>query len=317
MTEKTSQFIPFSEVLENQGVALTREHAHILQLNTGLLCDLACKHCHLDAGPHRLEVMDRSTMDEVIAFAERGRFSIIDITGGAPELVPELEYLLRGLRPLTDNLMLRSNLTVLASADREALLHLLVELRVALVASFPSTSQSQTDAQRGKGVMDKSVAMLQRLNELGYGKPGSGLELNLVANPAGAFLPADQVATERKFKQDAERKWGVEFNNLYTFANVPLGRFRNWLGKSGNLDGYLLKLANAFNACTLDGLMCKSLISVAWDGTVYDCDFNLAAGIPLGGQHKHVSELLEPPGPGAVIATGDHCYACTAGSGFT
>ena len=155
------------------------------------------------------------------------------------------------------------------------------------------------------------------MNELGYGQPGSGLELNLVANPAGAFLPADQVATEQKFKRDAERKWGIVFNQLFTFANVPLGRFRSWLEKSGNLDGYLLKLANAFNPCTLDGLMCKSLISIAWDGTVYDCDFNLAAGIPLGGQPRYIAELLEPPGPGQVIATGDHCYACTAGSGFT
>ncbi len=317
MTEKNIKFTAFTQVLEDQGLSLARDHAHILQLNTGLLCDLACKHCHLDAGPHRLEVMDRQTMDDVIAFAERGRFNIIDITGGAPELVPDLADLLRGLRPLTDSLMLRSNLTALADVDRESLLELMVELKISLVASFPSTSSSQTDAQRGAGVMDKSIVMLKRLNDLGYGKPDSGLELHLVANPAGAFLPADQLATEQKFKRDAERKWGIVFNNLYTFANVPLGRFRHWLEKSGNLDGYLLKLANAFNPCTLDGLMCKSLVSVAWDGTVYDCDFNLAAGIPLGGQPKHVSELLEPPGPGDLIATGDHCYACTAGSGFT
>ena len=317
MSDISLQFLPFSQTLEDNGISLTRDHAHILQINTGLLCDLACKHCHLDAGPHRLEVMDRSTMDEVIAFASRGRFNVVDITGGAPELVPDLDYLLRSLRPLTGNLMLRSNLTALSDRDRESLLELMVELKISLVASFPSTSPSQTDAQRGAGVMERSVAMLKRLNALGFGMPGSGLELNLVANPAGAFLPADQMATEQKFKRDAERKWGIFFNTLYTFANVPLGRFRNWLEKSGNLDGYLLKLANGFNSCTIDGLMCKTLVSVAWDGTVYDCDFNLAAGIPFGGQHKHVSELLEPPGPGDVIATGDHCYACTAGSGFT
>jgi radical SAM/Cys-rich protein len=317
MTESSSKFKPFAQALDDNDISLTRDHAHILQINTGLLCDLACKHCHLDAGPHRHEVMERSTMDDIIAFAARGKFNIIDITGGAPELVPDLDYLLRGLRPLTDNLMLRTNLTALTDADREKLLNLLVELKVALVASFPSTSPSQTDAQRGSGVMDQSIAMLRKLNALGYGKPGSRLELNLVANPAGAFLPADQVATEQKFKRDAERKWGITFNSLFTFANVPLGRFRRWLEKSGNLDGYLLKLANGFNPCTVDGLMCKSLISVAWDGTVYDCDFNLAAGIPLGGQPRHVSELTKPPGPDEVIATGDHCYACTAGSGFT
>ncbi|PLY02128.1 MAG: DUF3641 domain-containing protein [Desulfuromonas sp.] len=317
MADGRSNFKPFSQVLDDEGIGLARDHAHILQINTGLLCDLACKHCHLEAGPHRLEVMERQTMDEVIAFAGRGRFNLIDITGGAPELVPDIDYLLRGLRPFADKMMLRSNLTALGDNDRQTLLDLLIELKIILVASFPSTSPSQTDAQRGKGVMDRSVEMLKRLNELGFGQPGSGLELNLVANPAGAFLPADQVATEQKFKRDAERKWGIVFNNLFTFANMPLGRFRSWLEKSGNLDGYLLKLANAFNSCTLDGLMCKSLISVAWDGTVYDCDFNLAAGIPLGGQQKHVSELAEPPGPGELIATGDHCYACTAGSGFT
>jgi radical SAM/Cys-rich protein len=317
MTETDLKFTPFAQTLEEKRLALSRDHAHVLQINTGLLCDLACKHCHLDAGPHRLEVMNRQTMDDVISFAKRGQFNTIDITGGAPELVPDLAYLLRGLRPLTGNLMLRSNLIALSGENQGSLLELLVELKVTLVASFPSTSPSQTDSQRGAGVMDKSIVMLKRLNALGYGQPGSGLELNLVANPAGAFLPADQKATEQKFKRDAERKWGIAFNTLFTFANVPLGRFRNWLEKSGNLDGYLLKLANAFNPCTLDGLMCKSLVSVAWDGTVYDCDFNLAAGIPLGGQPKHVSELLEPPGPGEVIATGDHCYACTAGSGFT
>ncbi len=317
MPDTSCRFPPFSQALDDHGLSLVRDHAHILQVNTGLLCDLACKHCHLEAGPHRIEVMDRRTMDDVIAFARRGEFNVIDITGGAPELVPELEYLLRGLRPLTDNLMLRSNLTALADAERNALLALLVELKITLVASFPSTSPSQTDAQRGGGVMERSVAMLRRLNALGYGRPGSGLELNLVANPAGAFLPADQAATEQKFKRDAARKWGIAFNGLFTFANVPLGRFRSWLEKSGNLDGYLLKLASGFNPCTVDGLMCKSLISVAWDGTVYDCDFNLAAGIPLGGQHRHVSELTAMSAPGEPIATGDHCYACTAGSGFT
>lgn len=317
MTEPNDNIKPFAQALEERDLALLRDHAHVLQVNVGLLCDLACKHCHLDAGPHRLEVMQKETMQQVIDFAARGKFQVIDITGGAPELIPDLPFLLEGLRPHTGNLMLRSNLTALSGPDREPLLQKLAELKVALVASFPSTSPSQTDAQRGNGVMDASVEMLRQLNSLGYGQPGSGLELNLVANPSGAFLPADQAATEQKFKRDAERKWGIVFNNLFTFANVPLGRFRSWLEKSGNLDGYLLKLADAFNPCTLDGLMCRSLISVAWDGSLYDCDFNLAAGIPAGGTPKHVADLAEPPGPGEPVATGDHCYACTAGSGFT
>ncbi|PLX80647.1 MAG: DUF3641 domain-containing protein [Desulfuromonas sp.] len=317
MTEVTDQIKPFEQVLKEQGITLVRDHTHILQVNTGLLCDLACKHCHIEAGPHRIEVMAQETMDDVVAFASRSRFKAIDITGGAPELVPGIVSFLRRLRPLTDKLILRSNLTALSDQQQDELLAVLAELKVVVVASFPSTSPSQTDAQRGKGVTDKSVAMLKRLNELGYGKEGSGLDLDLVANPAGAFLPPDQSAAERKFKSDAERKWGIVFNTLFSFANVPLGRFRSWLEKSGNLDGYLLKLASAFNPCAVDGVMCKSLVSVGWDGTLYDCDFNLAAGIPLAGQRRNVSELLEPPGAGEVIAVGDHCYACTAGSGFT
>ena len=306
----------FQQTLDKHGLTLCRQKVQTLQINVGLLCDLACKHCHLEAGPHRTELMDRATMDAVIEFAQRQRFEVVDITGGAPELVPDIDYLLRGLAPLTGKLMLRTNLTALDNPDKDALLDLFIELKVALVASFPSTSPSQADSQRGKGVADRSVTMLKRLNDLGYGQPGSGLELNLVSNPTGAFLPSDQVAAEQKFKNDALRKWGVVFNSLFTFANMPLGRFRHWLERSGNLDGYMETLQKGFNPCTVNGLMCRSLLSVNWNGHLYDCDLNLAAGIPLGGQPLHVSEYLEPP-EGEPIATGDHCFACTAGSGFT
>jgi radical SAM/Cys-rich protein len=306
----------FKQTLEKQSLTLCRERVQTLQVNVGLLCDLACKHCHVEAGPNRTEVMDRATMDAVIAFAKRHRFAIIDITGGAPELVPEIDYLLRRLVPLTGKLMLRTNLTALDHPDKDALLDLFVELKIALVASFPSTSPSQADSQRGKGVLSRSVIMLQRLNKLGYGQPDSGLELNLVANPTGAFLPDDQSAAEQKFKGDALRKWGIVFNSLFTFANMPLGRFRHWLERSGNLDDYMETLQKGFNPCTVNGLMCRSLLSVDWNGQLYDCDFNLAAGIPLGGQPLHVSDCMEPP-EGEPIATGDHCFACTVGSGFT
>ena len=307
----------FQQTLDRHGLTLCRDRVQTLQINVGRLCDLACKHCHVEAGPGRTEVMDRATMDAVIAFAERHRFEVIDITGGAPEMVPDIEYLLQGLSPLTGKLMLRTNLTALGTTKDNRLLDLMIELKVALVASFPSTSPSQADSQRGKGVADRSVTMLQQLNELGYGQPGSGLELNLVSNPTGAFLPADQIAAEQKFKSDAQRKWGIVFNSLFTFANMPLGRFRNWLEKSGNFDGYMETLEQGFNPCTVNGLMCRSLLSVDWDGMLYDCDLNLAAGIPVGGQPLHVSECMEPPPEGTVIATGEHCFACTAGSGFT
>jgi radical SAM/Cys-rich protein len=308
---------PFARTMERHGLQLRRAHTHTLQVNVGLLCDLACRHCHLEAGPGRPEVMRRDTMDEVIAFARRCCFQLIDITGGAPELVPHIDYLIEQLAPLTPKLLLRSNLTALAATPRDDLLEICRAHRVAIVASFPSTSASQTDAQRGKGVGERSVGMLRKLNALGWGREGSGLELNLVANPTGAFMPAAQGETEARFKRDAERKWGIVFNHLFTFANAPLGRFRTWLEASGNYEGYMLKLASSFNPCTVEGLMCRSLVSVSWDGILHDCDFNIAAGLPFGGSPVHVSTLNARPETGTPIATGDHCYACTAGSGFT
>jgi radical SAM/Cys-rich protein len=314
---ETTAIEPFHQALERHGLHLQRAHTHTLQVNVGLLCDLACRHCHLEAGPGRPEVMNRATMDVVIAFARRCRFQLIDITGGAPELVPHIGYLIEQLAPLTTKLLLRSNLTALAATPGEELLEICRAFRVGIVASFPSTHAGQTDAQRGKGTGDRSVAMLQRLNALGWGREGSGLELNLVANPTGAFLPPAQGETEAKFKRDAERKWGIVFNRLFTFANAPLGRFRTWLEASGNYEGYMLKLARSFNPCTVEGLMCRNLVSVSWDGILHDCDFNIAAGLPFGGSPVHVSTLSARPEAGTPIATGDHCYACTAGSGFT
>jgi len=159
--------------------------------------------------------------------------------------------------------------------------------------------------------------MLKRLNDAGYGAEETGLELNLVSNPTGAFLPGAQAQTEKKFRSDLARKWGLVFNNLFTFANVPVGRFSAWLKQSGNLNAYMQKLASSFNPCTIDGLMCRTLVSISWDGYVYDCDFNLARGVPLGGRKRHISHMDGLPEPGTPILAGDHCYACTAGSGFT
>ena len=308
---------PFTATLERHGLSLVRGEINTLQINTGLLCNLHCRHCHLEAGPRRQEVMSRETMAAVVAFAERFPFQIIDITGGAPEMVPDLPFFIERLALLTPRLMLRSNLTALAAPTREGLLALCIAKRVVLIASFPSTNPSQTDAQRGTGFAEEGVAVLRKLNAAGYGVEGSGLELNLVSNPVGAFLPVPQAQAERKFRRDLLRKWGVTFNNLYTFGNVPLGRFRKWLIASGNYDGYLRTLADGFNPCTREGLMCRTQLSVSWDGYLYDCDFNVAAGRHLGERKVLVSELHRLPQPGTPIAVGDYCYACTAGSGFT
>lgn len=307
----------FKETLEQHGLDLTKGESTTLQVNAGLICDLACRHCHLEAGPNRREVMTRETMAAVIDCARRFRFAAIDLTGGAPELVPGIELLVEGLAPLAPRFVVRSNLVALSSRAGDRLLELYRAAGAVIVASLPAVNAGQTEAQRGAGVWETSIAMLARLNGLGYGREGSGLELNLVANPAGAFLPAPQAQTERKFRQDLERRHGITFNSLFTFANVPLGRFLSWLERSGNLGAYTEKLAGSFNPCTLPGLMCRSQIAVDWDGIIYDCDFNIASGLPCGGERRHVSDMRELPLPGTAIPLGDHCFACTAGSGFT
>lgn len=309
--------MPFAATLEKHGLSLVRGEARALQINTGLLCDRRCRHCHLEAGPDRREVMSRETMAAVIAFAERFPFRAVDITGGAPELVPDLPFLIEGLVPRTARLMLRSNLTALAAPAREEILSLCVSRRVVLIASFPSTNPAQADAQRGAGFTEGGITAIRNLNAAGYGVEGSGLELHLVSNPVGAFLPAPQAQAEGKFRRDLLRKWGIAFDELYTFANVPLGRFRSWLAESGNFDRYMRTLRDGFNPCTVEGLMCRTQLSVSWDGHLYDCDFNLAVGRHQGERKSHVSEIRDLPSPGSPIAAGDYCYACTAGSGFT
>jgi len=307
----------FSKTLAVHGLDLRREATTTLQINVGLRCNQGCRHCHLEAGPHRGEMMSWETAQEVIRFARRSAFPVIDLTGGAPELHPRLPQMIENLAPLTPRVMLRCNLTVLAEEKRDDLLEVCKANRVVLVASLPSLNASQTEAQRGRGVFLKSLATLKRLNEMGYGQPGSALELNLVSNPVGAFLPVSQAQAEKRFRQELRDKWKIEFNQFFTFANVPLGRFRDWLEQTGNLGGYLKMLASSFNPCTIESVMCRTLVSVGWDGYLYDCDFNLAKGIHLGGRKRQVSEMAGPPEPGEAIATSDHCYACTAGSGFT
>jgi len=313
----TYELEPFAQTLAKHGLDLRRSETNTLQINVGLLCNQICRHCHLEAGPSRWEMMSRKTMDEVVAYAKRARFQVVDITGGAPEMNPHLVYLIETMAPATPRLMLRANLTALAQQKADHLLGLCIVNSVVIVASFPAINASQTDSQRGTGVLEKSIAMLKELNTLGYGRDGTGLELNLVSNPTGAFLPISQSQAERKFKADLERKWGLLFNNLFTFANVPLGRFVTWLRDSGNLESYMKKLSASFNPCTVEGLMCRTFVSVNWDGYLYDCDFNLARGVYLAGRKRHVSEMDGLPEPGTRIPTGNHCYACTAGSGFT
>lgn len=307
----------FRNALEGLSLVLARGETTALQVNTGFLCNLSCRHCHLEAGPGRAEVMHRDTMDAVIAAARRFPFRVIDLTGGSLEMVPDIAYLVSALAPLTPRLIVRTNLVGLHDLADDGLLALYRKVRAVVTASLPATNAGQTEAQRGNGVWGKCLAMLRRLNEAGYGRAGSGLELDLVANPPGAYLPAGQAETERRFRQELAGKHGITFDRLYTFANVPMGRYRRWLETSGNSEAYLRLLAERFNPATIPGLMCRTQLSVDWEGRLWDCDFNLAAGLFHGSRRTHISELTELPSPGTPIRVGDHCFACTAGSGFT
>ncbi len=312
----------FEETLLKNNLSLLRACPNILQLNTGLLCNQICKHCHLSAGPgHTDKLMSKDTMTAALKLAERYPISVIDITGGAPEMHPDIDWLIEASAGLVDTVILRSNLSALSEYKDTSFLELLKKHRVTIVASLPSINAAQADTQRGDGIFDTSIQMLKKLCDMGYGKPDKGLELNLVSNPVGAFLPAPQAETQRRFKRILKNKWDIEFNSLFTFANMPLGRFKTWLLKTGNYNGYLKKLSNVFNPCTLEGLMCKTIISVSWDGYLFDCDFNQAAGLPMGGcdnaKKVHVSEPDALSIEGQKVTIGDHCFACTAGKGFT
>ena len=307
----------FRHTLSVHGLGMLRGETNTLQINVGFLCNQSCRHCHLRAGPDRKENMNFKTAGEVVDYARRSSFETIDITGGAPELNSCIVLLIEELSPLSSRIMVRSNLSALNDGKHEHLFELFKERQVQIVASFPSLNQGQTDSQRGKGIFDMSVSALKKLNSLGYGLEGSGLELNLVSDPTGAFLAPSQAKTEKRFRTVLQQKWGIVFNNLYNFTNMPLGRFRDWLVKSGNLEKYIDKLASAFNPCAVDGVMCRTILSVSWDGYLYDCDFNIVKGLHLGGRKIHVSEMQGAPEPGSSIAVGDHCYTCSAGAGFT
>jgi radical SAM/Cys-rich protein len=314
--EKTLDIVPFKSTLSKHNLRLVRNPTHTLQINMGYLCNQTCRHCHLDAGPGRKENMDADILEEVVAYAQRSHFEIIDITGGAPELNPHLVNLIEKVSPRTSRIMLRSNLSAL-KAKMPRLIEALKEHRVVIVASFPSLNLNQTDSQRGDGIFEESITALKELNAVGYGRNGSGLGLNLVSNPTGAFLPPGQENTEKRYHQLLDQKWGVRFNRLFSFANVPLGRFRHWLLKSGNFESYMQKLVSHFNPCAVEGLMCRTLVSVSWDGYLFDCDFNLARGLYMNSKKIHISEMPGPPQPDTPIITADHCYTCAAGSGFT
>ena len=288
----------------------------VFQINVGKLCNQSCHHCHVDAAPDRKEVMTRETAELCIRALAKTEIPNVDITGGAPELNPNFRWLVEQAVALGRHVTDRCNLSVLLLPAQADLIHFLSQHRVEVIASLPYFREAQTDAQRGAGVFAKSISALRRLNEWGYGQPGSGLVLNLVHNPVGAFLPPKQQAIEAQFRRELGRRHGVVFNGLYTITNMPIGRFLEFLLASGNYDGYMQRLVNAFNPAAAAGVMCRYTISVGWDGTLYDCDFNQMLALPLGfGSPQHVRDFDAAVLYERRIGTRNHCYGCTAGAG--
>ncbi|HEY4683481.1 MAG TPA: arsenosugar biosynthesis radical SAM (seleno)protein ArsS [Candidatus Acidoferrales bacterium] len=308
---------PFGQSLRRAGLfPLAATGITALQINVGKLCNQTCRHCHVDAGPDRREIMTRETMELCLAALSRSQIPTVDITGGAPELNPHFRWLVEGVKKLGRHVIDRSNLTVLLLPSQGNLAEFLASHRVEIVASLPYYREAQTDAQRGEGVFEKSIEALQKLNRLGYGREGSGLTLNLVYNPVGAFLPPAQSGIERQFKRELEQRHGVVFDHLYAITNMPISRFLKFLLASGNYESYMEKLAHAFNPAAAAGVMCRAMLSVGWDGRLYDCDFNQMLELPVNsGLPAHIRDFDPSRLDRRAIETRNHCYGCTAGAG--
>jgi radical SAM/Cys-rich protein len=313
----SAAFPLFEDKLRTAGLfPLTATGISVFQINVGKLCNQTCRHCHVEAGPDRKERMTRETAELCMAALEKTSIPTVDITGGAPELNANFRYLVERSRELGRHVMDRSNLTVLLLPSQAGLAEFLAQHQVEIIASLPYFLEQQTDAQRGLGVFSKSIEAIRMLNALGYGTPGSGLTLNFVFNPAGAFLPPAQHAIEADFRRELRRRYGIEFNSLYALANVPIGRFRDFLDASGNYEPYMQRLVQAYNPVAAAGVMCRYTLSIGWDGTLYDCDFNQMLGLETNhGAPAHIRDFSVEMLNRRQIVTGQHCYACTAGGG--
>ena len=309
--------LPFEEQLRRSGLSpLHATGITVLQINVGKLCNQTCRHCHVDAGPDRTERMSRETAEQCIAALAMTDIPTVDITGGAPELNPHFRWLVEQARALNRHVMDRCNLSVLLLPSQADLATFLAAHQVEIVASLPYYRAAQTDAQRGEGIFEKSIEALQLLNSLGYGREGSGLIVNLVHNPVGAFLPAKQEAIEAQFRKELRTKHGVEFNHLYTITNMPVSRFLEFLVESGNYLGYMERLANAYNPDAAGSVMCRYTLSVGWDGMLYDCDFNQMLDLPVQPDAPaHIRDFAPARLHHRQITTRNHCYGCTAGAG--
>jgi len=312
----------FAEKLDAHTLSLRRARPEILQVNVGKLCNLTCMHCHVNAGPKRKEIMTRETVDRITDWLAKTDIPIVDLTGGAPEMIPNFRYFIEqvtSLRPQR-HIIDRCNLTILLERGYEDLSEFLAMNNVEIIASMPCYSADNVNAQRGEGVFEGSIAALQLLNSLGYGIQPE-LPLHLIYNPVGAFLPPSQDKLEADYKRELTAHFGIVFNKLYTITNLPIGRFASYLQHNNKLEEYMELLIEAFNPATIEGLMCRNTISVGWRGEVYDCDFNQQLGMQWssnGGNEPLFLWDIDPDSlEGREIMTGDHCFGCTAGAGST
>jgi len=288
----------------------------ILQLNVGKLCPMRCKHCHVEAGPDRTEIMSADTFSACLEVQQRHRIPTLDITGGSPELNPNLEWFISRAAPLTERIILRSNLQLLDREEYKHLLDFFAGNGVELVASLPAYTPKRADKQRAPGSFETCMRVMRELNKRGYADPGSGLALNLVHNPVGAYLPGSQASLEREYRRHLEKEWRVRFNRLFTLTNCPVGRYLEFLIHSGNFEPYMNSLIRSFNPAAVEDLMCRDTLSVAWDGRLYDCDFNQMLDLPVEGRApSHISDFDLQALRHRRIAVGNHCFSCTAGAG--
>ncbi|MFT7486908.1 MAG: radical SAM/Cys-rich protein [Candidatus Paceibacteria bacterium] len=309
--------VQFEQALKGAGLPpLAATGIDVLQLNLGKLCNQTCAHCHVDAGPTRTEVMSEETAELCLRVLESCTIPTVDLTGGAPELCPSFERIVKGARRLGRKVIDRCNLTVLSLPRFEHLPTFFAEQGVEVVCSLPHHRELATDRQRGSGVHAQSIDGLRKLNRVGFGQPASGLELVLVTNPVGAFLPSQQASLEQEWKLALERDHGVQFNRLISITNMPVRRYLDWLQRSGNLEAYMQRLSEAFNPAAADGVMCRSSLSVDWQGNLYDCDFNQMLELPIqGGAPRHLRDFDMDSLAKRTIVTNNHCFGCTAGAG--
>jgi len=308
---------PFDDALAASGLwPLRATGLRVLQVNVGKVCNQTCRHCHVDAGPDRREAMSRETLQHCLDVLAKSEATTLDITGGAPEMNPNFRWLVGQARALGRPVIDRCNLTILLAPGYEDLPDFLASHRVEVVASLPCYGPANTDRQRGDGVFDRSITALRRLNEAGYGKPGTGLDLTLVYNPVGPSLPQPQAGLEADYRRELAAAHGVVFTRLFTVTNMPISRYLDDLVRTGRYDEYMHTLVDAYNPAAAAGVMCRTTLSVAWDGRLHDCDFNQMLDLGLAnGLPTHIRDFAIDPLSTRPIVTGPHCYACAAGSG--